>query len=422
MRHESPIFFAALSAEFLISLYKKRKLYALDDSISSLSCGAINASVKIFMKWLSIIPYTYIYDHFSCSYIDPTSIWSCLVLFLAVDCVYYWMHREMHMVNIGWAGHATHHSSEYLNFTTAVRQSVFGQVFGWIFYLPLAIFFPPHLYALHYSLNLFFQMWIHTELVGKVHPIIEFIFNTPSHHRVHHARNPEYLDKNFAGVLIIWDRAFGTFAEEKTTPIYGLVHPLQTWDAIWAQFHHLVYIFQEASKYSQISHKIAVVFAPPGWTISEKTNSWIAPEIPAIDYTQSVHKTYLPGKITTYLVVRFLTTLLVFNVLVAHKFPFLDALLLCGYITFCVQTYSLILDKSVYAYSMEVTRTTLDLVLAVYFFRHASWQFTIFLLGCYVISAVWLARLKNQFEILQVIKQKSEPMVENKEEAGVGRQ
>jgi alkylglycerol monooxygenase len=260
IQYELQIFFTAAVLEVLITLYKKRKLFALDDSINSISCGIISAIVKVFMKWISIIPYTYVYNNFSVSWFDPTSLWSCFLVFLAVDCGYYWMHREMHMINIGWAGHATHHSSEYLNLTTAARQSGFGHVVGWIFYLPLALFFPPELYAFHYSINIFYQIWIHTALVGKMHPIIETIFNTPSHHRVHHARNPEYLDKNFAGVLIIWDKLFGTFEEEKTEPVYGLVHPIRTWDLIWAQVHHLVYLYQEASKYKKWTNKVCLLF------------------------------------------------------------------------------------------------------------------------------------------------------------------
>jgi len=422
--YESQIFITAAGLEFLTSLYKKRKLYSLDDSINSISCGVINASVKVFTKWISIIPYAYIFSNYSFPIFDPTSLWTFLFLFLGVDCGYYWMHREMHMINIGWAGHAGHHSSEYLNLTTAARQSAFGQVIGWIFYLPLALFFPPELYALHYSINLFFQMWIHIGLIDKMHPIIELIFNTPSHHRVHHARNPEYLDKNFGGVLIIWDRIFGTFAEEKTEPVYGLVHPIRTWDVIYAQTHHLVYVFQEASKYSKLQNKIAVIFAPPGWTISEKTNSWIAPEIPAIDHTQPKYKTHIPSKITAYLLVRFLVTLHVFNVQQGNSLPFSVSSLLCFYIIFCLETYGLILNKSAYAYAMEVARTACDLVLAIYLVRSA--QSTIFLFGAmntfgllfYVLSVVWLVMLRDQFRSFET----NHKLGASGQEVGAGKQ
>lgn len=413
---ETPVLIVALTLEFAISLYKKKKLFALDDSINSITCGMINVCFKIFVKWISMIPYAYIYRKFSLSYFDPSSLWSCLVVFLAVDLVYYWMHREMHMINIGWAGHATHHSSEYLNLTTAIRQSAFGQLLGWIFFLPLAFFFPPQLYTLHYSINLFIQIWIHTELIGKTHPAIEFIFNTPSHHRVHHARNPEYLDKNFGGALIIWDRIFGTFAEEQTTPIYGLVHPLRTWDVFWAQVHHLVYIYEEASKYSLWRNKIAVTFAPPGWTISEKTNSWIAPDTVPVDPTEPRYKTELPSKLTVYLVVRFVLTIVVFNVVVANKFQFWESLLLCVYITFCLETYGLILNKSVYAYTAEFTRIGFELLVTAYFLRHTTLaQSTLFQIGIstgslvYLLSVSWLISLRDQFSATLKVKELSEP-------------
>eukprot|EP00026_Physarum_polycephalum_P008272 Phypoly_transcript_08354.p1 GENE.Phypoly_transcript_08354~~Phypoly_transcript_08354.p1 ORF type:complete len:428 (+),score=37.73 Phypoly_transcript_08354:126-1409(+) len=424
--YESPIFFTAVGLEFLISLYKKRKLFSLDDSINSISCGIINASVKVFTKWISIIPYTYIYSNYSFPLFNPSSLWTCIFLFLGVDCGYYWMHREMHMINIGWAGHAAHHSSEYLNLTTAARQSAFGQVIGWIFYLPLALLFPPELYAIHYSINIFFQIWIHMGLVGKMHPIIELIFNTPSHHRVHHARNPEYIDKNFAGVLIIWDRMFGTFAEEKIEPVYGLVHPIRTWDVIYAQVHHLIYLYQEASKYSRLQNKIAVIFAPPGWTISEKTNSWIAPEIPPIDYTQPKYKTNIPRKITLYLLVRFVVTLHVFSVQQGNALSFVDSSLLCFYLIFCLQTYGLILNKSAYSYATEVARTATDLGLAAYFER--TGQSTHFLFGLsntwgllfYVISVIWLVQIRKEFRSFET-KQQIEPRGQ-KEVVGAGKQ
>ena len=149
------------------------------------------------------------------------------MLFLGVDCAYYWFHRIAHEYNAPWAGHVVHHSSEDYNLAVALRQGTFQGLFSWVFYLPLALLgFPPAWFAAMTSFDLLYQFWIHTRAIGKLGPL-EWVLNTPSHHRVHHARNPKYLDKNYAGTLIIWDRMFGTFQAEEEEPVYGLTKPLE---------------------------------------------------------------------------------------------------------------------------------------------------------------------------------------------------
>lgn len=156
---------------------------------------------------------------------------------IAVDFIYYWFHRATHEVHFLWACHVTHHSSEEFNLTVALRQSMFQRIFEYAFNLPLALLgIPWWMFFVCHSILKIYQFWVHTRLVGKL-GWMEKILLTPSHHRVHHGRDPEYLDKNHGGILILWDKWFGTYTEEKKEPIYGLTEPLPTFNPVWANFH-----------------------------------------------------------------------------------------------------------------------------------------------------------------------------------------
>jgi len=248
---------------------------------------------------------------------------------------------------------------------------------------------------------MFYQFFIHTEFIGKLPKPIEFIFNTPSHHRVHHARNPEYLDKNFGGILIVWDRLFGTFAEEKITPVYGLVHPLNTWDIIWTQVHHLAYIFEETKKYSNIMSKLSIIVAPPGWTLTSDEKNWIAPEIPEIKPKQGKYNPTISSKVLTYLVPQFLCTIVVTIAFVYGKpsFNFVETLVLCIYLTYCLQSYGLIMNNHSHSFRVEEVRIVLDFLVAQYFFRSMPMispfvgLFSIF----EAISFGWLFAIRTEF-------------------------
>jgi hypothetical protein len=240
-------------------------------------------------------------------------------------------------------------------------------------------------------MNIIYQFWIHSDSIGKLHPAFEFIFNTPSHHRVHHARNPQYIDKNYAGVLIIWDRIFGTFEEEKEQPVYGLVHQLATWDVLWAQLHHLFVIIDEVTRARGIPNKIRIALAGPGWTLAKDGRTWVAHELPAIDWKQPKYDPYVPTKVTWYVFAQFLVTiifsmvslqfmngvvayavrgsLMCFNMcylfyLIFKKIFFKTAkymsfnlsIFVTLYIVFCLEVYGLTFNRSQYSRHLEVAR------------------------------------------------------------------
>jgi len=182
------------------------------------------------------------------------------VMFVVVELGYYWSHRMGHEWNLIWAGHNVHHSSDEYNLFTAFRQSPVFAAFAPVFYLPIALFMPLRLFAAHRGINTIYQFWIHTQFIGKLPSPIEFIFNTPSHHRVHHGRNSQYIDKNYGGTLIIFDRMFGTFEPEQEAVVYGITHMPATWNPFVVQLHHYYECWEVAKRTPGVLNKIRVFF------------------------------------------------------------------------------------------------------------------------------------------------------------------
>ncbi len=194
------------------------------------------------------------------------SWWSIAFCFIGVDFGYYWYHRMSHRVRALWAIHVTHHSSELMNFSTALRQPVLEHLIDWLWFLPLAFAgFSAKLILLCYGFNLIYQFFIHTEVVYKFPRWIEWVFNTPSHHRAHHGTNAEYLDRNYAGVFIVWDRVFGSFVEEKAPVKYGILSPVHSYNPLYLAFHLWADIGRDVLRPSSWWIKLKHVFAPPGW-------------------------------------------------------------------------------------------------------------------------------------------------------------
>lgn len=192
--------------------------------------------------------------------------YSAVIAFFGVDLGYYWFHRMSHRSRFLWAMHVTHHSSELMNFSTALRQPVLEHLVDWVWFLGLAwLGIPAKTILLMYGLNLTYQFFIHTELVYKLPRWIEFIFNTPSHHRVHHGTNPEYIDVNYGGVFIFWDRLFGSFVEERAPVRYGILHPIHSYNPFYVGFHLWADIWRDVRQPSSFWIKLKHIFAPPGW-------------------------------------------------------------------------------------------------------------------------------------------------------------
>lgn len=278
-----PVFFILIAIELAYSYFNRLNYYRLNDSIANLSQGIGQQITGIFMKTALFFGYKYIYDHWRVFDL-PSTVLVWILLFIGVDFFYYWFHRMSHEVNALWAAHIVHHQSEEYNLTVALRQSWFQGWFSWIFYLPLAFLgFDPIMFLTISAFNTLYQFWIHTRAIGNM-GWLEYIINTPSHHRVHHGSNPKYIDKNHAGTLIIWDRIFGTFQKEEEAVYYGITKPLASWNPVWANFHYWFDLAALSAKARNWQDRIMVFFKAPGWQPAYLGGYQPAPGIDVVNY------------------------------------------------------------------------------------------------------------------------------------------
>ncbi|HEY4240611.1 MAG TPA: sterol desaturase family protein [Kofleriaceae bacterium] len=240
--------------------------YEVKDTAASLSMGLINVGISAGAKFLSIPFFAILYEHRLIDIPATIGAWSWLVLFFAEDLSYYWFHRAHHEIRLLWAAHVNHHSSTHYNFSTGLRQPLLTPFSGPIFWawLPL-IGFAPYMVLTAQAWSLLYQFWLHTEAIDRVGPL-EAVMNTPSHHRVHHGKNIPYLDRNHGGILIVWDRLFGTFEPEGEPVIYGLTKDITTYNPLRIGFHEFAAIGRDVVRAPGLRAKLGYVFAPPGWS------------------------------------------------------------------------------------------------------------------------------------------------------------
>jgi sterol desaturase/sphingolipid hydroxylase (fatty acid hydroxylase superfamily) len=240
--------------------------YETRDTVASLSMGMANVVVSAAAKLLSIPFFAWVYEHRVLELGQPALVWSWLVLLVSEDFFYYWFHRSHHEVRVLWAAHVNHHSSQHYNLSTALRQALLTPLTGPIFWAPLALFgYPPWMILTAQAWSLLYQFWLHTESIRTLGPL-EYVLNTPSHHRVHHGKNVEYLDRNHGGIFIIWDRLFGTFERERDRVIYGLTKDIRTFNLVKIGFHELGAIAADVRRAPTLRAKLGYIFAPPGWS------------------------------------------------------------------------------------------------------------------------------------------------------------
>jgi len=263
-----PFFIASMLLELYVTTKENIKTYESKDAFSSIAMGLGNVFLGLLSKALVLICFFYIYDNFRIFTI-PIVWWSFILIFFADDFAYYWFHRISHSCRLFWASHVIHHSSQHYNLSTALRQTWSGGFYTFIFWLWLPLIgFHPGMILLQMSISLLYQFWIHTEAINKMPKWFEVVMNTPSHHRVHHGNNPLYLDRNHAGILIIWDKLFGTFQPELQNEkvIYGLVNNINTYNPIKIAFIEWVNMFKDAfSGKKSLKNRLFYLIKPPGW-------------------------------------------------------------------------------------------------------------------------------------------------------------
>jgi sterol desaturase/sphingolipid hydroxylase (fatty acid hydroxylase superfamily) len=261
-----PFFILTLIIEIVLTSRRHMKSYTFKDAAASISMGLGNVFIGLLAKALVFSALTYVYLHLRIFTI-PFVWWAWILVILADDFCYYWFHRISHENRFFWASHVVHHSSQLYNLSTALRQTWTGSFMSFVFWLPMALIgFHPIMILAQMSVSLLYQYWIHTELIDKMPKWFEAVFNTPSHHRVHHATNPQYLDRNHAGILIIWDKMFGTFEPEVEKPVYGLVKNISTYNPVKIALMEWYNMFRDAfTSKTTMSNRLKYFIKPPGW-------------------------------------------------------------------------------------------------------------------------------------------------------------
>lgn len=270
-----PFFFLLIIAELITDRVRGVSTYRLADSLNSLSAGVLSQASGLLSKAIAVLGYAFAYEHLHLTVL-PDEPWVWVLAFVAYDFCYYWSHRIGHERNVFWASHVVHHQSEDYNLSTALRQTSTGFLLSWIFYLPMALAgVPPVVFVTVGALNLLYQFWVHTRHVPKL-GWFEWFFITPSNHRVHHAQNPIYMDRNYGGVFILWDRLFGTFQEELDAHpvVFGVSVPLRSWNPLWANVQFYVQLWRDAARAESWWDKLRIWCMPTGWRPADVAARW----------------------------------------------------------------------------------------------------------------------------------------------------
>lgn len=394
-----PLFFFLIGIELLVERLQRQKMYRLNDAITNINMGTSQQTMGALFKIL--IPVT-LYE----LTLKQVGFWKIedswlnyIILFIAYDFCYYWAHRMSHEINLLWSGHVVHHQSEDYNLAVALRQSWFQSIWTAPFYLPLAVIgFPTEMLIWVGAINLTYQFWIHTEAVGKL-GILEYLMNTPSHHRVHHGRNAQYIDRNHAGVFIIWDKMFGTFEPENEKPVYGITTPLASWNPIWANFAHYAHIYKQVKETPNFWDKCKVILYPPGWRPAALGGQM---PIPPVDRaTQQKYNPIIPSYLNYYALFQYLliTGGALAYFLTQAKLPKDQQLAGAGLIIMAVVLNGAILEARRWAWIGEVVRLIITAVVMHYMLQNATAQ-SLWLGLSWVLTSiclVWIISLRKFF-------------------------
>jgi len=264
-----PVFMLSILLEAWVARRRAVATYDIPDALTSLNFGILSQVSGVFVRVITFGIYVWVFENLRLATLPADAWWVWLGALITYDFLYYWVHRCGHEVNLMWAAHQVHHSSEYFNLSTALRQTSTGAFASWPFYLPMAIAgVPPMVFGAVALIDLLYQYWVHTELVRRL-GILERFMVTPSNHRVHHGQNDYCIDKNYGGIFSIWDQLFGTYADERPDEkvIYGVRKPLRSWDPVWANIQHYLVIARFVGAAHSWREKFAHVFGPPRGTL-----------------------------------------------------------------------------------------------------------------------------------------------------------
>jgi len=271
-----PAFFILIFIELIYGLASGKSNYRLNDTFTSISLGLISRYIPLLGLGIQGAAFAYVAQYYNLKLFSPSSVWVWVFAFFLYDFCYYWMHRLHHEVKVLWATHVVHHHGEEFNLSTALRQTSTGFLWKWIFYLPIFIVgIPPEVFVTVAGVNLVYQFWVHTEHIPKL-GWYEYVFVSPSNHRIHHAQNKHYVDANYGGVFILWDRLFGTYKEEleELKPIYGTAKPLKSWNPFKANLDIFREMLVDSTRTKSFKDKIKVWFSRPNWRPEDVKNKY----------------------------------------------------------------------------------------------------------------------------------------------------
>ena len=262
-----PVFFLLIMVEYVYGRYIGKNTYRLNDTVTSITIGMISRFPTMLNLGMQSVIFLYISSSLNLELLSVKNPFTWIMAFLLYDLSYYWMHRMHHEIKILWATHSVHHHGEDYNLATALRQTSTGWLWKWIFYMPMIMLgVPVEVFIAVAGVNLVYQFWVHTEHIGHL-GFLEKIFITPMNHRIHHAKNKEYIDANYGGVFILWDRMFGTYTPQRSDlePVYGTATPLNSWNPMWANFQVFSIMIKDTIKTKSWKDKIKVWFSETYW-------------------------------------------------------------------------------------------------------------------------------------------------------------
>jgi alkylglycerol monooxygenase len=417
-----PLFFLLIGAELVYAQARGTRLLRLNDSITDISLGTLSQLSALLFKVFTIGIYAWVCERLAVQRFIPAipgwlegapfhgvaafpwvavripELASWTAAFVLVDLAYYWSHRMSHEVHVLWAGHVVHHSSEEYNLAVALRQSSLHGLMTWVFYVPLALAgVPVAMFVVCYGVNLVYQFWIHTRAVGRLNPLTELVLNTPSHHRVHHGVNPKYQDRNYAGVFIVWDRLFGTFTPEEEEPVYGITHPLASWNPLWANVHVFVDIWRVVRRTTGWRNKLKAVFGPPSWRPVDIGPPLIADQSPIDNFRK--FDPVVPVSWTLYAFAQFVVTVAagVGVLSIATRLTMTETAACVFYLALSLTNVGGLLEGEPWSLVLEFTRIlSLSTACATLLLASGVDRLPVVAaLGWFLISALWLRSVRR---------------------------
>ena len=309
-----PVFFLLIVIEYFYGKYVGKNTYRLNDTVTSITIGMISRFPTMLNLGVQSVIFVYISTNLNLELLSVKNPFTWIIAFLLYDLSYYWMHRMHHEIKILWATHSVHHHGEDFNLATALRQTSTGWLWKWIFYMPMILLgVPVEVFIAVAGVNLVYQFWVHTEHIGHL-GWMEKVFITPMNHGIHHAKNKEYIDANYGGVFIIWDRMFGTYTAERSDlkPVYGTATPLNSWNPLWANFQVFSIMIKDTIKTKSWRDKVKVWFSQTYWRpddcIEEKNpndfykkfNPKVTSDIKIFGFFQMLFTIAVSGSILTF--------------------------------------------------------------------------------------------------------------------------